>query len=312
MKKNEVISRIKLLRKSKEKDPTENYIISDIRDVLPTGGSSGIEKNKIEFTHKICNNKFKMTYCNFIQGQGCPYCYGNHKKYNYNVVKNLIENENYTLLSKEYINSHEKLKIQDNVNHKIIFISLDDWNSGVRTNRTVFTPQQLANDINKFDSEYISTDYSANHAHDMLEIKHITCNHIFKMQYNNFKNGQRCPICSIKNADGNISKAVKQIINILEEKCIDFELEKKIDDLKVNRKLRYDFYIPSKNLLLEYQGQQHFIYYSTGYFTKEKFDEIQRNDLLKLNYAKINNFNIEYINYNENIDEKLQSILNKY
>ena len=300
-------------RKSKFHDPVSDYEVTDSRTDIPTGGSASLEKNKVEFKHLKCNKTFKMAFYNFLTGQGCPYCFGNHHKTDFNKVKAEIEKDSrYKLLDKQYKNERTKLNILDTQTNTKLSLTYRDWLDGTRINRKVFNSIEMANDINKFDNEYVSTDYSAKHAHDKLKIKHLTCGYEFEMQYNNFKNGQRCPLCSIKNASGNISKAVKKIIKYLEDNNVKFELEKKFDDLKYNRKLRYDFYIEDKNLLIEYQGIQHFTYYKSGYFNKEKYDEIVRNDELKKKYAIEHNFNIEYINYDDDIESKLNDILKKY
>ena len=70
-----------------------------------------------------CNkgHKFKMNWNDFQQGNRCPYCAnklkGENKKHSYEYIKNEIEKESYKLLSKEYINAHEKLLIQCNEGH---------------------------------------------------------------------------------------------------------------------------------------------------------------------------------------------------
>ena len=54
---------------------------------------------------------------------------------------------------------------------------------------------------------------------------------------------------------------------------------------KDKRKLSYDFYIPSKNLLIEYNGEQH--YKSIKHFGGRKMFLLQKHhDWLKRKYAK--------------------------
>ena len=58
--------------------------------------------------------------------------------------------------------------------------------------------------------------------------------------------------------------------------------------------------------LIEFQGIQHFV-------DKDDFGKQQREetDLLKEKYCKDNNIKLYYINYDENITEKMKEILNK-
>jgi len=60
--------------------------------------------------------------------------------------------------------------------------------------------------------------------------------------------------------------------------------------------LRYDFFIPSEKLLIEYNGVQH--YRPVGIFGGEKRLKEQRHrDWLKRNYAKKNNYKLLTIPY---------------
>jgi hypothetical protein len=81
----------------------------------------------------------------------------------------------------------------------------------------------------------------------------------------------------------------------------DFIREKTFDDLrgKANCPLRYDFYILSKNLLIEYNGSQH--YKPTKFFKDDMgaFEERKNRDLKKKEYAKNNNINLLIISYKE-------------
>ena len=57
------------------------------------------------------NHEFMMRFNNFVNGNRCPYCYGN-TKYTYEEVKEYIESFGYKLLSDEYKNNKNKLLIK--------------------------------------------------------------------------------------------------------------------------------------------------------------------------------------------------------
>ena len=121
-------------------------------------------------------------------------------------------------------------------------------------------------------------------------------------------NGVRCPFCS-----SNMSKPEKRIKTFLDKKYVlnkTYFKEYTFDNFKSEKggHFRYDFYIPSKNLLIEYNGEQH-------YLPKKKFGgikqlKIQRHhDWLKRKYARNNGYKlltIPYWNYKiiENILEE--------
>ena len=80
-----------------------------------------------------------------------------------------------------------------------------------------------------------------------------------------------------------------------------------------NEPLRYDFYIPKYNLLIEYQGEQH---YKPQDFkgegiekAKSKFKRQQKHDKYKREYAKENNIDLLEIPYWE--FKNIEEILNK-
>ena len=64
-----------------------------------------------------------------------------------------------------------------------------------------------------------------------------------------------------------------------------------------NTPLRYDFFLPEFNVLIEFDGEQHFRYNSIFYKDKESFEEQQHRDLIKNNFAKENHIVLIRIPY---------------
>ena len=97
----------------------------------------------------------------------------------------------------------------------------------------------------------------------------------------NFKKGRRCSKCST-------SRGEEAIIKYLESKNIEYTYDSELfNDLRGigGRILRYDFYLPKYNLLIEFQGRQH---------EKEEkgfgdFERQQEHDRRKREYAKEHN-----------------------
>ena len=116
--------------------------------------------------------------------------------------------------------------------------------------------------------------------------------------------GQGCPVC-YRNI---VSKGEKFIRNFLISKEINFDEQKEIPGTK----LRMDFFIPSKNMCIEYDGIQHFEPRSR-FGGKDEFDIQKDRDLRKNNYCKDNNiklFRISYKDYNK-LNNILNNILNE-
>ena len=81
--------------------------------------------------------------------------------------------------------------------------------------------------------------------------------------------------------------------------------------------LEFDIYIPSKNLLIEYNGQQHYQFIACFHKNKTRFVEQQRRDRKKQKLAKKNNYKLIIFKYDEPLFEDYvinkiqQALLNK-
>lgn len=117
----------------------------------------------------------------------------------------------------------------------------------------------------------------------------------FKQTPGNHLSGQGCPICCL-------SKGELKIIKYLDNNNIKYIQQYKFADCKNPKtgcKLKFDFYIPSKNLLIEYDGEQHFFIKRFGNYiqTKEDLENLQFRDNIKNEYATTNNIKLLRISY---------------
>jgi len=78
------------------------------------------------------------------------------------------------------------------------------------------------------------------------------------------------------------------IIKLLNKDKIPFEREKQFRDLR-NGLYKFDFYIPSRNSLIEVQGEQHFKFTKQFFKKREDFLKAQERDRIKIAYAAANN-----------------------
>ena len=79
------------------------------------------------------------------------------------------------------------------------------------------------------------------------------------------------------------SKGEKQIAKILRNTGIRFEREKIFSDIR--NKYRFDFYIPSLKVCLEYNGQQHYEFTSHFYKNRSEFTKAKERDRRKVSYC---------------------------
>jgi hypothetical protein len=113
--------------------------------------------------------------------------------------------------------------------------------------------------------------------------------------HNHIKHNQGCPMCSY-------SKAEIVISNFLKDNKIKFYPQHKFINCinkKTGKKLKFDFYIPSENLCIEYDGEQHYkpMRLSDENVAKEKLKNIKIRDEIKNEYCKENNINLLRIHF---------------
>ena len=93
------------------------------------------------------------------------------------------------------------------------------------------------------------------------------------------------------------SKGERKIRFFLKNSNIHFFQEYKFKDCKDINPLPYDFYIPSKNILIEYNGEQHYKFPNGFHKTYHDFLIQKHHDWLKRKYAKDNGYIFLEINY---------------
>jgi len=155
---------------------------------------------------------------------------------------------------------------------------------------------------NRYD--YSKVDYiNSNNNVKIICFKHG----VFEQKPNHHLAGSSCPICKIK------SKCEVLIKDWLNESNIEYEHQKSFPDCKNISLLKYDFYLPNQNLLIEYDGKQHFMpidYWGGDLLFKRQ----KQNDKLKTEYALKNNYNLLRIPFTEikNISKILKNNIKEF
>ena len=164
------------------------------------------------------------------------------------------------------------------------------------------TTEQFKEEVYKlFGDEYdVLGEY--NGAHTPILMKHNKCGNSWYVRPSNFLNYHSCIFCSPR------SKGEDKIVDILKEKNISFEREKRFDGCKNQKKLPFDFYLNDFNIVIEYDGIQHF----KPSFNEKEFKNIKINDEIKNKFCKDNNIKLIRIPYweFENIENILKSVIN--
>lgn len=91
-----------------------------------------------------------------------------------------------------------------------------------------------------------------------------------------------------------MSRGEKIIKSYLTKQGVEFVYQKTFPDCKNVNLLRFDFYIPKYNLIIEFDGDQH--NKATGW-GRESFERTEINDQIKNEYCKLNKINLVRIPY---------------
>lgn len=108
-----------------------------------------------------------------------------------------------------------------------------------------------------------------------------------------------CPMC-------NLSHGEKEISNYLTLHHIDFIPQYTFDDCRNTFCLPFDFYLPSYNICIEYDGEQHFrpIDFWGG---EDGFRKRKTNDGIKNNFCSLSNIKLLRIRYDKDVTVELNN-----
>lgn len=246
---------------------------------------------------------------NHLMGGGCPKCDNKNVTLEEFINKaKLVHGDKYDYSLTEYENSKSKIKIICCV-HGIFELNPNSHLMGrgcPKCNKMYINTENFikrANLIHNNLYDYSSLIYINAITKVIIickihgEFEQVSCEHL---------RGSGCPLCYE-------SKGELIIRNLLDQNCIEYIRGKKFDNCRgtgnIKRMLSFDFYLPKYNLLIEYDGEQHFkiVNYWGG---KEGFKLRQINDEIKNVYAKNQNIKLLRIKYTE--IKNIEKILNDY
>lgn len=110
------------------------------------------------------------------------------------------------------------------------------------------------------------------------------------------------------------SRGENKIIDLLKNNDIIYIKEKTFDTCiypETKTKLRFDFYLPDYNIVIEYNGEQHYQTNEHGWNTKEALEKTQCRDEYKKQWCKENNIPLIIIPYTDYDLFTIDSLLGK-
>ena len=117
-----------------------------------------------------------------------------------------------------------------------------------------------------------------------------------------------CPECDDKRSRGE-----RVVATYLKDHNIDFESQKRFSDCRYKGLLPFDFYISTRNIAIEYDGEQHFRPVNFGGISEEdamqEFELTQKRDKIKDEYCQTNGIQLIRIPYTQ--FDNIDAILNQ-
>lgn len=267
----------------------------------------GIQK-KMDLLHKKCGEIYSVTPKHFFYSNTRCKCQWNvkHPEVFAKEFEELAKGE-YSQLE-PYQRNHSKITVRHDTCGKVYEVTPHAFLQGKRCPECFGnkrkTTEEFSNEVDELsDGEYtLVSRYINNRTH--VTIKHTECGREYSVTPKDFLRGNRCPYCKQ-------SKGEKMVQKILDRARVKYEIQKVYDDLKSNyQSLPFDFYLPEYNLLIEYDGIQHFeeVQFFGG---AAKLESQKRRDNLKNEYARQNNIQLLRIPYYLS-EEKVEEIILSY
>ena len=168
------------------------------------------------------------------------------------------------------------------------------------------TTEEFANELAKISPDIdVVGEYKARHKN--IKCKCKICGHEWNSQPGNLLVGWGCPKCKASRGERKIA-AHLDALNII------YDREKSFKDCKDEHVLLYDFYLPDKNMCIEYDGEQHYRPVKFGGKNDKKaenrFAATQKRDAIKTQYCKEKGIELIRIPYTE--FDNVENILDKY
>ena len=294
-----------------------------VKDLSPQSNA------KIYVTCDYCGKKFMVSHCNAKRAIlkfpkiSCTGCHGTKgaeaslekrknrvlskieaicKENNYDLVSDFSDfkdvSQNFSFLCKKH--GIQTMMIQSFIyGHKCYYCGREE-----SKNKRIFSKSYVQNFINNNGCVLLNPDDYIGISSRNLSIK-CNCGKIFTTSFQNFKdkNVRTCFSCSSKESVGE-----KRIREWLDKNKISYEKEKRFKDCRDKRPLPFDFYLSEYNLIIEFDGIQHF----KPIRGEESYRITREHDKIKNEYCTINNINLIRIKYDQfyKIDEILEKTIN--
>lgn len=269
------------------------------------------EKCEVECPNGHRNHQYPY---DIFSGHGCKKCVSkiNGEKYRkpYRELVSYVEKYGYKLITSEedYVNTGTNLELICNKNHKYP-VTFDNFRKGARCpecfnqkrGKSSIVPYSIRKEaVESFGYSFVTKESDYVNASQTIILK-CDKGHEYETCMHSFVNGHRCLIC-------NESKGERKIRVFLELNNIKYIQQHRFKECRSKRRLAFDFYIPSFNALIEYDGKHHYEIID-AWGGVDEFINVKIRDTIKNIYAKEQDINLIRIPYWE--FDNIENILSK-
>lgn|SRR5574344_1245565 len=274
---------------------SHDKFIDDLKHINPNINVLEVYVNsytKILCKCKKCGHEWRVKPNNLLNSQGCPCCNATSLKTTEKFKLEMLDRHPEIEVVGEYINNKTKIECKCKLCNKTFFNSptkmLSSSKKGCQECAILYgqlsrrkSKEQFVKELSDINSSVLAlTPYIS--IKEKITCKCKKCGEVWDTTPDYLLRGFGCKKC-------NISIGENLIYDWLSKHNIDFDIHRTFDGLRGvnNGLLNYDFYISSWNMLIEFQGIQH--YQPVEYFGgKESFLTQQEHDKRKRDYAKQN------------------------
>jgi len=273
-----------------------------MEEKLPTLTVLGEYKNnrtRVDVMCNVCGKTFSPKASSLYMGHGCPYCAGTYGKTTEQFIDEMsVKNPNVKILGK-YRNSKSKIET--------LCLKCDyTWTPTPNTLLKGEGCPKCSGLMRKTQEEFVqemaekhpTITVIGEYVNNRVKVK-CFCNNCNTYFYNSphtmLSNENGCSNCATT------SRGENRIKEWLNDKGVEYKFQHVFKECKDIRVLPFDFYIPSLNTAIEYDGIQHFE--PKDFFGgEESFNKLKKHDSIKSNYCMENNIRllrIPYFQYEE-------------
>ncbi len=297
------------MARKKTQEQYEHDLYNKNPDIKVIGEYTGAS-NKIKVMCNKCQYTWETRAVDLLRGHGCPECSGN-RHYTHDEFVGIVASRVPTVeVVGTYKNTLTKIK-------KRCKICGYEWSSlagnllhgegcpkcAYKLSRTTEEFIKEVSDINPdvvILGEYLGRTRS-------VPTRCNKCGYVWEPTADRLLSGYGCPHCKTSNGE-------KRIIRYLKAANIEYVPQYKFDDCRNVIPLPFDFMIPSFNMLIEYDGEQHYRPVTFGGISESRAQEIYERtvlcDRIKDTYCKNHKIMLLRIPYTEY--DNIESILDKH